>query len=72
MYQMAFKYAGSAILVISLFYLTITGKMDVNQYIGLVFSILAGLGAYHAGVGGSDNGGDSSPTPPPPTTPKAP
>ena len=66
-YQMLYKYAACALLVASLFFLVLNHMMDTNQYIGLVLAILAGLGAYHAGVGGSSND-DSSPPPPPPAS----
>lgn len=52
MYQMVFKYAASALLVASLFWLTLSGKMDNQEYILLATNILVGLGAYHAGAAG--------------------
>ena len=43
------KFVGSAALMGSLFYLTLTGKMLIGDYQTLAVGALAALGGFHAG-----------------------
>ncbi len=43
------KYVAAGVVLGSLFYLSVIGKMPASQYVQLAELVLAALGGYHAG-----------------------
>ncbi len=48
--SIALKYASAGVLIGSLFYLVLTGKMQASDYQTLATTALGALGGFHAGA----------------------
>ena len=68
----ALKYAAAGVLIGSLFYLVLTGKIQASDYQTLATTALGALGGFHAGASRLSNhiGDPTKMVAPNPTSPK--